>query len=89
MTGLSGTAALVGFTVRRDRIRMAVWTLSIVALVWVTAASVKQFFPTAEDLRKAAVASEGNAAALAFNGPAQALDTLGGQVAFQVGAFGW
>lgn len=26
--------------------------------------------------------------AIAFNGPAQGLDTLGGQVAFQVGAFG-
>ncbi len=27
-------------------------------------------------------------AAIVFNGPAQALDTLGGQVAFQVGSFG-
>ena len=49
---------------------------------------MKGLYPTAADLRQAAVASEGNAAAIVFNGPAQGLDTLGGQVAFQVGAFG-
>ena len=68
--------------------RILVWVLAIVALVVVTASSTKGLYPTQADLDQAAAASEGNPAALAFNGPAQALDTLGGQVAFQVGAVG-
>lgn len=90
MTGpdLAGTARLVHFGVRRDRIRIVVWILSIVGLVALTAAGVKGLFPTQADLDAAARASQDNAAALAFNGPAQGLDTYGGQVAFQVGAFG-
>jgi ABC-2 type transport system permease protein len=88
VSSLTGTWALARFAVRRDRVRIAVWILSIIALVVVTAASTKGLYPTQADLDTAAAASIDNPAALAFNGPAQALDTLGGQVAFQVGAFG-
>jgi len=76
------------FALRRDRIRILVWIGAIVILVGSTVASVKGLYPTQADLDLAARASEGNAAAIAFNGPAQGLDTLGGQIAFQVGAFG-
>jgi polyether ionophore transport system permease protein len=85
---LAGTQTLAGFVLRRERVRIVIWIVAIVALVAATVASIKGLYPTAADLRQAAVASEGNAAAIAFNGPAQALDTLGGQVAFQVGTFG-
>lgn len=67
---------------------MMVWAASIVALVAITAASVKGLYPTQADLDQAAAAANGNAAAIAFNGPAQGLDTVGGEVAFQSGAFG-
>jgi ABC-2 type transport system permease protein len=88
MTELTGTWALVRFVVRRDRVRILVWVAAIVVLVVSTAASTKGLFPTQADLDEAAAASEDNAAAIAFNGPAVALDTIGGQVAFQVGTFG-
>ncbi|HEY6531569.1 MAG TPA: hypothetical protein VIY72_04660 [Acidimicrobiales bacterium] len=88
MSSLTGTWALARFAVRRDRVRIAVWILSIVVLVVITAASVKGLYPTQHDLDVAAAASIDNPAALAFNGPAYGLDTVGGQVAFQVGAFG-
>jgi ABC-2 type transport system permease protein len=87
-TDLVGTRSLTAFVLRRDWLRILIWIGSIVAVVVATVVSVKGLYPTAADLRQAAVASEGNAAAIAFNGPAQALDTLGGQIAFQVGAFG-
>ena len=87
-TELTGTRALTRFVVHRDRLRILIWIVSIVALVLATVASVKGLYPTSADLRQAAQASEGNAAAIAFNGPAQGLDTLGGQIAFQVGALG-
>jgi ABC-2 type transport system permease protein len=85
---LAGTATLTRFALRRDRVRIAVWVLSIALLVMSTAGSVKGLYPTQADLDEAAQASEGNAAAIVFNGPDVALDTVGGQIAFQIGAFG-
>lgn len=88
MSTFVGTWALTRFALRRDRVRIVVWLAAVVALVVTTAASVKGLYPTQADLDIAAQASEDNPAALAFNGPALALDTVGGQVAFQVGAIG-
>jgi ABC-2 type transport system permease protein len=88
MSTLTGTGALTRSALRRDRVRITVWIAAIVLLVLVTASSTKGLYPTQADLDAAATASEDNPAALAFNGPAVALDTLGGQVAFQVGAIG-
>ena len=85
---LTGTGTLTRFVVRRDRVRIAVWIVAIAVLVLSTAASVKGLFPTQADLDEAAASVHGNAAAIVFNGPDQALDTMGGQVAFQIGAFG-
>ncbi|MFI5052755.1 MAG: ABC transporter permease [Acidimicrobiia bacterium] len=85
---LTGTASLTRFVLRRDWLRILIWIAAIVVLVVATVVSLRGLYPTRADLLVAAKASEGNAAAIAFNGPAQALDTLGGQVAFQTGAFG-
>jgi ABC-2 type transport system permease protein len=84
----SGTLALVPPVLRRDRVRILVWVVSIVALVVVTVASTKNLFPTQADLDRVALATKDNPAAAAFNGPPIALDTIGGQIAFQLGSFG-
>ena len=83
-----GAGPLTRFTVRREWVRVAVWIAAILLLVASTVGSVRGLYPTQRDLDIAAQASQDNAAAIAFNGPAQGLDTLGGQVAFQIGAFG-
>jgi ABC-2 type transport system permease protein len=88
VTSLTGGLTLARVVARRDRVRLATWFAAVVLLVLFTAVSTKAIYPTQADLDQAAAASEDNPAALAFNGPAQALDTMGGQVAFQVGAFG-
>lgn len=88
MRNLAGTGALIRLILRRDRIRISIWVVSIVLLVLLTAAGVKSLFPTKASIDAAAAATQHNAGAIAFNGPAQGLDTLGGQIAFQVGAFG-
>jgi ABC-2 type transport system permease protein len=88
MTELTGTATLVRFILRRDRVRIALWIAGIVALVLSTAAQVKSLYPTQAKLDDAADLAHDNPALLAWNGPDQALDTLGGEVAFNVGAFG-
>jgi ABC-2 type transport system permease protein len=84
---LAGALELARLIVRRDRIRILIWVLSIAAMVAVVVASIKGLYPTQASLDKAAAASN-NAAAIAFNGPAQGLDTVGGEVAFQSGALG-
>ncbi len=88
MIGLTGTRRLIWLVLRRDRIRIFVWVAATAALVLLTAAGVKSLFPTQAAIDEAAAASQHNPAAIAFNGPPQGLDTLGGQVAFQVGALG-
>ena len=84
----TATGRLTRFTVRRDRVRIVVWVAAVVLLVASTVASVKGLYPTQADLDAAAAASRDNAAAIIFNGPAQSLDTVGGQVAFQTGTWG-
>ena len=88
MRDLQGTGRLVRLIAARDRVRLLVWVAAIVFLVAVTAGSTIGLYSTQADLDLAAAAARDNPAALAFNGPDQGLDTIGGQVAFQVGAFG-
>ena len=88
MTAITGTAALIRFILRRDRIRIFIWIVAIVVLAALTAVGIKGLFPTQAALDQTAAATQHNAAAIAFNGPAQGLDTVGGQVAFQFGAGG-
>jgi ABC-2 type transport system permease protein len=78
----------VRLIVARDRVRLLAWTAGLLLLVITTAASTKGLYPTQADLDAIAITAHDNPVALAFNGPDQALDTIGGQVAFQVGAFG-
>ncbi|MEQ8437630.1 MAG: hypothetical protein RIB65_09050 [Ilumatobacter fluminis] len=82
-----GTFGLVRANLRRDRVRIGVWIAGITAMVAVSAQSVKALFPTQADL-DAAAASSDNPAIVAFQGPPYGLDTVGGQVAFQIGAPG-
>ena len=88
MSTLTGTAVLARAFARRDRTRIAVWVLAVGGLTAAAASSVKQLYPTQADLDEAARASADSAIARAFKGPPLALDTVGGQVAFQIMVFG-
>jgi ABC-2 type transport system permease protein len=88
MSTLAATEPLTWFTLRRDRVRIVVWIAAIVIGMYLSAASTKGLFPTQADLDAAKAVSIDNPAAIAFNGPPIALDTMGGQIAFQIGAFG-
>jgi ABC-2 type transport system permease protein len=86
---LTGTWRLVRFVLRRDRVRLPVWTVAIVLMVLATAASVGDLYPTQADLDTAAATASDNAALIALQGPDYGLNTLGGQVVFNIGAFGY
>ena len=82
------TAVLLRGYLKRDRVLLAAWTAGCCSLYVGQAKSVEQMYPTPADLQQAAEGLASNPAMLAMTGPARALDTLGGQVAWQSAAFG-
>lgn len=82
------TPRLLRFYLRRDRLMLLWWTIAGVVLYWSQAVSVKGLYPTQAEFDKAAANMAGNAAFIAMSGPARALNTVGGQVAWQASAFG-
>jgi len=62
--------------------------LALVVMSALTVVGIEGLFPTQTALDQTAAATAHNAAMIAFNGAAQGLNTVGGQVAFQFGAMG-
>jgi ABC-2 type transport system permease protein len=85
----TGVMPLVRLVLRRDRVRLPLWIVSITLLVLFTAASVRGLYTTEEELVAGAAPMYDNAAVIALNGPTYAIDTYGGQMVFQVGSFGY
>jgi ABC-2 type transport system permease protein len=85
----AGTVArLALFDLRRDRLILPWWIAGGVLLYWSQAVSVETIYPTQAEFDVAAEAMANNAAFIAMAGPARALNTVGGQVAWQASAFG-
>ena len=87
MTG-TATRLLLRFNLRRDRLMLLWWVLGAVLLYWSQAVSVEGLYPTQAEFDRAAASMADNAAFIAMAGPARALNTVGGQVAWQASAFG-
>lgn len=85
---LAGTAVLVRFALRRSRMALVWWVLGITSLYPVQALALEATYPTQADLDQLAASLSGNAAIIAIAGPEYALDTIGGQTAWQTSAFG-
>jgi ABC-2 type transport system permease protein len=85
---LTGTGALVRLILRRDRIRIPVWLISLTFFALSSASGVQGLYRTRDQLISAARIVENNPAFVAMNGPAQGLDTFGGRAAWEIGAFG-
>jgi ABC-2 type transport system permease protein len=85
---MTGVRTLLRLYLRRDRIMLPAWILGGVVLYYSQAVSTDGLYATQADLDKAAKSIGGNAAFIAMLGPDRALNTLGGQVAWQSVAFG-
>lgn len=89
MTGpTTGTGILLRTFIRRDRLTVLWWTIGVTLLYWSQAAAVRGLYTTQKEFDQAAATMEQNAAFIAMAGPARALNTEGGQVAWQATAFG-
>lgn len=85
---MTGTGILLRTFLRRDRWMLLWWSLGATLLYWSQAVSVEGLYATQSEFDRAAASMEGNAALIAMAGPARALNTVGGQVAWQAMAFG-
>ncbi len=85
---MSGLGTLFRGFVRRDRWLIVWFTLGITLLYWSQGYGVDGIYTTQKAFDEAAAMMEGNAGFIAMAGPARALNTTGGQVAWQSTAFG-
>jgi ABC-2 type transport system permease protein len=85
---VTGQWILLRHFLRRDR-WVALWfAVGVAVLYWAQAVSIDDLYSTQEAFDEAADAMAANTAFVAMAGPARALNTTGGQVAWQATAFG-
>lgn len=77
-----GTGRLVRLAVRRDRVQLPVWLVTITIVYAISVSSLKGLYPTEEDLHLIAVSSAVSPVVLATNGLVSG-DSLGAVVAAQ------
>lgn len=85
---MTGTGSFLLTFLRRDRWMLFWWILGGLSLYLATVYSVDGLYTTQAEYDAAAASAESNAAFIAMAGPTRALDTLGGQTAWQTTAFG-
>lgn len=88
MNAFAGTASLVRFDLRRDRIRLPLWVIGISTLASYFVAALRLAYPDAEDLRSVAGFAD-NPAGVMMSGPGYGMDdpTLEAFVANQYGLY--
>lgn len=87
-SALTGTATLIRFILRRDRVRVPVWIAAIVGFCLMSVASLPDLYATAAD-RQARAELMQSPAAVIFTGPRYGLDnyTFGAMTANEMFAF--
>ena len=85
---MTGTWVLLRVFLRRDRWLLLWWGLGAMLLYWSQAVSVDGLYSSQAEFDRAAAMMQSNAGFIAMAGPPRALNTVGGQVAWQASAFG-
>ncbi|MEV4536572.1 ABC transporter permease [Asanoa sp. NPDC049518] len=84
---MTGAGGLLRFMLRRERMALPWWLLGATVLVLVQSTQSQNLYDTAEDLAKLRQTLGGNTAVIAMSGPPRLLETIGGEVAFEILAF--
>jgi ABC-2 type transport system permease protein len=85
---MTGLGTLLRFFLRRERVRIPVYVFLLTALIASTAAQSEQLYPTAASRAEYVATVKGNPGLIAMVGPAHGVETVGGDTAWQWGAFG-
>lgn len=83
MNAVLGLPALVRLVLRRDRIRLPVWVLSLVAITYFSAAAVSSTYNTPPKIASYGANLGDSPATIAMAGPPVALDTIGGILVYE------
>lgn len=86
---LTGTGRMVRLVLRRDRLRLPVWVLAVVALLLSSVFSVASLYTTSSDRQTYTSAVGGNPVAIVMGGPGHGLPSLGGIVVFEIAVTGY
>lgn len=85
-TAFVGTGHLVRLALRRDRIRLPMWLVSLAVVLGVSARAVSDFYDTPVKLAGYAATIESSGVARLFGGRPYDVDTLGGVLAYELTA---
>ncbi|GAA0505191.1 exporter of polyketide antibiotics [Paractinoplanes deccanensis] len=84
---MTGTARLLRFLLRRERIGLPWWLLGATLLLLVQSTQSQSLYDTPEALADLRRTIGGNTAVIAMSGPTELLRTIGGEVVFEIFAF--
>ncbi|MFC7529986.1 ABC transporter permease [Actinoplanes sp. GCM10030250] len=84
---MSGTRTLLRFSLRQERVRLPLWIGGAGLLVLVQSTQSQSLYGTAEELAKLRATLGGNTAVIAMSGPVGLLDSIGGEIVFEIFAF--
>ncbi|WP_280381515.1 ABC transporter permease [Nocardia wallacei] len=83
----AGAGTLLRFAVRRERFALPWWLLGTGLLLGFQSVSSQDLYDTPQRLARLRETMTGNAAAVALGGPTRLLNTLGGEVLFEIFAY--
>ena len=83
----TGTGAVLRFTLRRERFALPWWLLGAGLLLLVQSTQSQSLYETPQDLADLRRTLGGNTAVVAMSGPTELLDSIGGEVVFEIFAF--
>jgi ABC-2 type transport system permease protein len=84
---VTGTFGLLRFMLRRERRSLPWWLLGAALLMLVQSTQSQGLYDTAEDLAQLRETLGGNTAVVAMSGPTRLLDSIGGEVVFEIFGF--
>jgi ABC-2 type transport system permease protein len=83
----AGVPTLLRFQLRRERRALPVWVLVTAGLVYVQSVQSQSLYGTPEALAKLRATTLGNGAIVAMSGPDRLLETIGGEIVFEIFGF--
>ncbi|MEU4236004.1 ABC transporter permease [Actinoplanes sp. NPDC026619] len=84
---MTGTRLLLRFMLRRERFGLPWWLLGATLLVLIQSGQSQNLYDTPEKLQRLRETLGGNTAVIAMSGPTQLLDSIGGEIVFEMFAF--
>ncbi len=84
---IAGADALLSFVLRRERVAVPCWLAGIAVLLILQSTGSQRLYATPEKLAQLRATLTASSAVLAMSGPARLLDSVGGEIVFEIFAY--